>query len=137
MIDVLRSSKTARDVGASMVQNSALPTGKNAASATERATLPSSAVTEGMLNLQPSDLPSRKKYPDPRKSFTKRLQTQRVAKQASQRTTLMRSTCKLTTWKKRLKKPSLTRRNLEKKLPKHVTKRYLDDPNVRITNPKT
>ena len=79
VMGALRSSTTARDVGTNMVPNSVLPTGKNAASASGRATFLSSAVAKEMLIPLASDLPSRNKYPDPRTGFTKRLQTQRVA----------------------------------------------------------
>ena len=117
---------TARDVGTNMVPNSALPTGQNAASATGRATLLSSAIAKEMLILLASDLPSRNKYPAPRSSFTKRLQPQRVAKQTSQSTTLIRSQYKLTLWKQRLKKNKSTKTHFGKKLPKQVTNVYLD-----------
>ena len=106
VMDAPRTSTITRDAGANMVPNSALPTGKNAASANGKATLLSSAVAKEMLILLASDLASRNKYLDPRRSFTKLLQTQRVAKQTSQSMTLMRSQYKLTLWKLRLKKPS-------------------------------
>ena len=116
-MDAPRNSTTARDVGANMVPNSDLPTGENAASATGRASLLSSDVAKEMLILLPSDLPSRNKYPDPRRSFRKRLQNQRVVKQTFQSTTLMGSQYKLTLWKQRLKRPSLPRRILAKNCP--------------------
>ena len=126
-MDAPRSSTISQDVVANMVPNSAQLTGKNAASATGRATLLSSAVAKEMLILLASDLPCRNKYPDPRRSFTRQLQTQRAAKQTSQSTTLMRSRYKFTLWKQRLKKPSLPRCILAINCPcKHVTKVYLD-----------
>ena len=70
--------------------------GKNAVNAKRRATLLSSAVLRQMPILPESDLASRNKYPDSKRSFTKQLQTQEVAKQASQSMTLTRSQCKLT-----------------------------------------
>ena len=76
----------------------------------KRVTLLSSAVTRETLIPPASDLASRTKHPDPRRSFTKQLQTQKVAKQTSKSTTLTRSQYKMTLWKQRLKKSSLPRR---------------------------
>lgn len=96
---------------------SALPTGKNVANAKGRATLLSSAVAKETLIFPASDLASRNKYLDARRSFTKQLQTQMIAKQTSQSTTLTRSQYKLTLWKQRLKKPSLPRHILARNCP--------------------
>ena len=117
VMDAPRASTTARDADTNVVPNSALPTGKNTISAKGRATLLSSAVARETLILPASDLAGRNKYPDPRRSFTKQLQTQKVAKQTFQSTTLTRSQYKLTLWKQRLKKPSLPRRILARNCP--------------------
>ena len=96
VMDAQKISTTAKDKDANTVPNSALPTGKNAVNAKRRATLLSSAVARQTPILPASDLASRNKYPDSKRSFTKQLQTQEVAKQASQSMTLTRSQCKLT-----------------------------------------
>ena len=89
-------STTAKDADANTVPNSALPTGKNAVNAKRRATSLSTAVARQTPILPASDLASRNKYPDPKRSFTKQLQTQEVAKQTSQSMKLTRSQCKFT-----------------------------------------
>ena len=95
-MEAQKISTTAKDADASTVPNSALPTGKNAVNAKRRATLLSSAVARQTPILPASNLASRNKYPEPKRSFTKQLQTQEVEKQTSQRMTLTRSQCKLT-----------------------------------------
>ena len=104
--------------------DSALPRGKNATNAKGKATLLNSAAAREMLFLTAREMlvltANINKKQNPRRSFTKQLQTQKVAKQTSQSTTLMRSQTKLTPWKQRLKKPSLPRL-------KHVSKVYLDE----------
>ena len=96
VMDAPKTSTNAKDADVNMVPNSALPTGKNAVNAKGRATLLSSAIARQTPILPASDLASRYKYPDPKRSFTKQLQTQEVAKQTSQSKTLTRSQCKLT-----------------------------------------
>ena len=96
VMDAQKISTTAKDEDANTVPNSALPTGKNAVNAKRRATLLSSAVARQTPILPASDLASRNKYPDSKRSFTKQLQTQEVAKQTSQSMTLTRSQCRLT-----------------------------------------
>ena len=96
VMDAQKISTTAKDEDANTVPNSALPTGKNAVNAKRRATLLSSAVARQTPILPAIDLASRNKYPDSKRSFTKQLQTQEVAKQTSQSMTLMRSQCRLT-----------------------------------------
>ena len=85
-----------KDADTNTVPKSALPLGKNAVKVKRRATLLSSAVARQTPILPASDLASRNKYPDSKRSFTKQLQTQEVAKQNSQSMTLTRSQCKLT-----------------------------------------
>ena len=96
VMDAQKISTTAKDEDANTVPNSALPTGKNAVNAKRRATLLSTAVARQTPILPASDLASRNKYPDSKRSFTKQLQTQEVAKQTSQSMTLTRSQCRLT-----------------------------------------
>ena len=96
VLDAQKISTTAKDEDANTVPNSALPTGKNAVNAKRRATSLSTAVARQTPILPASDLASRNKYPDPKRSFTKQLQTQEVAKQTSQSMKLTRSQCKLT-----------------------------------------
>lgn len=124
-MDAPRSSTTARDVGANMVINSALPTGKNAASATGRATLLSSAVAKEMLILLASNLPSRNKYPDPR-SFTKRLQTQSSEADFSEHDT-DKVTVQVDSVEAKAEETKSTKMHFGKKLPKQVTNVYLDE----------
>ena len=96
VMDAQKISTTAKDADANTVPNSALPTGKNAVNAKRRATLLSSAIARQTPIFPASDLASRNKYPDSKRSFTKQLQTQEVAKQTSQSMTLTRSQCRLT-----------------------------------------
>ena len=96
VIDAQKISTTAKDADTNTVPNSALPTGKNAVNAKRRATSLSTAVARQTPILPASDLASRNKYPDSKRSFTKQLQTQEVAKQTSQSMTLTRSQCRLT-----------------------------------------
>ena len=95
-MDAPKISTPAKEADANTVPNSALPTGKNAVNAKRRATSLSTAVARQTPILPASDLASRNKYPDSKRSFTKQLQTQEVAKQTSQSMTLTRSQCKLT-----------------------------------------
>ena len=97
-----RASTTVQNAVANMVPDSALPMGKTA---NGKATLLGSAAVREMLVLTANI----NKKTDPKRSFTKQLQTQKVAKQTSESTTPMRSQYKLTLWKQRLKKPSLPR----------------------------
>ena len=96
VMDAPKISTTAKDADTNTVPKSALPLGKNAVKVKRRATLLSSAVARQTRILPASDLASRNKYPDSKRSFTKQLQTQEVAKQTSQSMTLTRSQCKLT-----------------------------------------
>ena len=79
-MDAPKISTTANDADSDTVPNSALPTGMNAVNAKRRATLLSSAVARQTPILPASDLASRNKYPDSKRSFTKQLETQEVAK---------------------------------------------------------
>ena len=96
VMDAQKISTTAKDADANTVPNSALPTGKNAVNAKRRATSLSTAVARQTPILPASDLASRNKYPDPKRSFARQLQTQEVAKQTSQSMKVTRSQCKLT-----------------------------------------
>ena len=76
VMDAQKISTTAKDADANTVPNSALPTGKNAVNAKRRATSLSTAVARQTPILPASDLASRNKYPDSKRSFNKQLQTQ-------------------------------------------------------------
>ena len=89
-VELPRASLTARDVDANTVPNNALPTGKSATNAKRRAILLSSAVARENLILLARDPESTNRHLDPRRSFTKRLQTRKVVKETSQSMTMTR-----------------------------------------------
>ena len=122
-----QTNTTAKDTNANMVPNSALPMGKNATNAKRRAILLSSAITRQAPMLLASDFANRNKYWDPRKSFTKQLQTQKIARQTSQSMTLTEVTVQVDSIEAKTEETKSMKTHFGKKLPKHVTKVYLDE----------
>ena len=132
-MDAQKISTTAKDEDANTVPNSVLPTGKNAVNAKRRATLLSSAVARQTPILPASDLASRNKYPDSKRSFTKQLQTQEVAKKTSQSDEV---TVQVDSVEAKAEETKSTKTHFGKKQPKHVTKVSLDEdqsPDVLYT----
>ena len=100
-----------------MVPENALPMRKKAKG---KAILLSSAVARKTLVLLARDLAKSNKKPDPRRSFTKQLQTPKVAKQTSQEYDTDEVTVQVYSVEAKAEETKST--HFAKKLPKHVTK---------------
>ena len=120
VMDAPRTSTIARDAGANMVLKSALPTEKNAASANGKATLLSSAVAKEMLILLASDL-------GPKTKFHEATADSEGSEADLSEYDTDEVTVQVDSVEAKAEETKSTKTHFGKKLPKHVTKVYLDE----------
>ena len=126
-------STTAKDADANTVPNSALPTRKNAVNAKKRATLLNSAVARQTPILPASDLASRNKDPP---GLKKKFHEATVDSGGSEADFSEYDTDEVTVQvdsiEAKAEETKSTKTHFAKKMPKHVTKVYLDETLVCV-----
>ena len=133
VMDAPKISTTAKDADANTVPNSALPTGKNAVNAKKRATLLSRAVARQTPILPASDLASRNKYPpELKKKFHEATVDSGGSEADFSEYDTDEVTVQVDSIEAKAEETKSTKTHFAKKMPKHVTKVYLDETLVCV-----